>query len=51
MWTHLPQCMQLFQSSQMIEMIKKSFINIKTTTGEKKNLLPIIQPESLKYGR
>jgi hypothetical protein len=28
--------MQLLQSSQMIEMIKKSFINIKTTIGEKK---------------
>jgi hypothetical protein len=51
MWTRLPQCMQLFQSSQMIEMIKKYFINKETTIGEKKNLLPIIQPESLKYGR
>jgi hypothetical protein len=42
------QCMQLLQSFQMIEMLKKSFINIEDNNWWEKNLLPLIQPESLK---
>jgi hypothetical protein len=41
MWTHFPQCMQLFQSFKMIEMLKKSFINIEDNNWSEKKSFAI----------